>query len=216
MSIRLRLTLLYTVILTLTLFAFGGLLYLRQYQDTIEIEKRFLIDMGERFANDRRPPPDSDPSGQPPGPEPPAPPPEFDAPEQRDDFGGGYLVRRSPDGQEILELRTPDDVVLPLSDDAFQAALDGETWMETATVEGERVLIYTVPVLVEGQLSEILQMGRSITTRDQSISALGMNLLIAGIVAATAAILLMDAAAHTYAEAATAAAPVLLTPTGTL
>jgi hypothetical protein len=32
MSIRLR----------LTLFAFGTLLYIRQYQDTLEIEKRFL------------------------------------------------------------------------------------------------------------------------------------------------------------------------------
>jgi two-component system OmpR family sensor kinase len=174
MSIRLRLTLLYTAILTLTLAAFGGLLYIRQYEDTLEIEKQFLISMGERYADGRRPPPDSEPSGPPPGPEPSQPP---------DDFAGGYLVRRSPDGQEILDLRTPDDVVLPLSDDAFQAVQSGETWMETATVEGERVLIYTVPILVDGQLTEILQMGRSITTRDQSISALGMNLLIAGIVA---------------------------------
>ena len=183
MSIRLRLTLLYTAILTLTLFAFGGLLYLRQYQDTIDIEKRFLTDMGERFAEGRRPPPDSDPAGRPPGPEPAQPPPDLYASEQRDDFGGGYLVRRSPDGQEILDLRTPDDVVLPLSDSALRAIQDGETWMETTTVDGERVLIYTVPILVEGQLTEILQMGRSLTTRDQSISALGMNLLIAGIIA---------------------------------
>jgi two-component system OmpR family sensor kinase len=82
-----------------------------------------------------------------------------------------------------LDLQTPGDVILPLSDDALEAARDGETWMETATVDGERVLIYTVPILVEGQLSEILQMGRSLTTRDQSISALGGNLLLAGIVA---------------------------------
>jgi two-component system OmpR family sensor kinase len=82
-----------------------------------------------------------------------------------------------------LDLQTPGDVILPLSDDALEAARDGETWMETATVEGERVLIYTVPILVEGQLSEILQMGRSLTTRDQSISALGGDLLLAGIVA---------------------------------
>jgi signal transduction histidine kinase len=83
----------------------------------------------------------------------------------------------------ILDLRTPDDVVLPLLDDALLAAQSGETWMEIATVEGERVLIYTVPIVVEGELTEILQMGRSLTTRDQSISALGLNLLIAGIVA---------------------------------
>jgi two-component system OmpR family sensor kinase len=182
-SIRLRLTLLFTTILTLTLFAFAGLLYLRQYQDTIEIEKRFLTDMGERFANGRRPPPDAVPKPQPPGPEPSEPPPDFNASGQLDGFGGGYLVRRSPDGQEILDLQTPDDVVLPLSDDAFQAVQNGETWMETATIEGERVLIYTVPILVQGQLTEILQMGRSLTTRDQSINALGINLLIAGIAA---------------------------------
>jgi two-component system OmpR family sensor kinase len=174
MSIRLRLTLLYSAILTLTLFAFGALLYVRQYQETFEIEKRFLIDMGERFADGRRAPPGPDPSGRPPGPDPSG---------QPDDFAGGYLVRRSADGAEILELQTPDDVLLPLSDDAFQAAQNGETWMETASVDGERVLIYTVPILVEGQLREILQMGRSLTTRDQSISALGGNLLLAGIVA---------------------------------
>ncbi len=191
MSIRLRLTLLYSAILTLTLFAFGALLYVRQYQDTFDIEKRFLIDMGERFADGRREPPDSEPFGQPPGPDPSGQPPGIDPSGQPpdfvsgkpDDFGGGYLVRRSTDGLEILELQTPDDVVLPLSDGALQAAQKGETWMETATVEGERVLVYTVPILVEGQLTEILQMGRSLTTRDESISALGGNLLLAGIVA---------------------------------
>jgi two-component system OmpR family sensor kinase len=183
MSIRLRLTLLYSAILTLTLFAFGALLYVRQYQETLEIEKQFLIDRGERFADSRRPPPDSEPSGQPPGPEPSGLLPDGNPSGQPDDFAGGYLVRRSADGQEILDLQTPGDVILPLSDDAFQAAQDGETWMETATVEGERVLIYTVPILVEGQLTEILQMGRSLTTREQSISALGGNLLLAGIVA---------------------------------
>jgi two-component system OmpR family sensor kinase len=187
MSIRLRLTLLYSAILTLTLVAFGALLYVRQYEDTLEIEKQFLTDMGERYADGRRPPPGLEPAEPPPGSEPIEPPPDLDASGQLDDFGGGYLVRRSPDGQEILDLRTPDDVVLPLSDEAFQAVQSGETWMETATVDGERVLIYTVPILVEGQLTEILQMGRSITPRDQSISALGTNLLLAGIVAVAVA-----------------------------
>ena len=93
------------------------------------------------------------------------------------------MVRRSPDGQETLDLRAPGDAELPLSDDALQAVQSGETWMETATVEGDRVLIYTVPILVDGELSEIVQVGQSLTTRDQSINALGVNLLIAGIVA---------------------------------
>jgi signal transduction histidine kinase len=169
------------------LLAFGGLLYLRQYQDTLEIEKRFLTELGERFADGRRPPPDSDPSRPPPAPELSEQQIGFDVPAQPDDFGGGYLIRRSPDGQEILDLRTPDGVILPLGEDAFQAAQNGETWMETTIVEGERILIYTVPILVRGQLTEILQMGRSLTTRDQSISALGTNLLLAGIVAVAVA-----------------------------
>ena len=179
MSIRLRLTLLYSAILTLTLAAFGALLYVRQYQDTIDIEKQFLIGMGDRFAEGRRrPPPDSDPS---------IPPPNFDPAGPSDDYAGGYMIRRSPDGQEILDLRAPGDAVLPLSDDALLAAQSGETWMEIATVEGDRVLIYTVPTLVDGELTEILQMGRSLTTRDQSINALGVNLLIACVVAVVVA-----------------------------
>jgi signal transduction histidine kinase len=173
MSIRLRLTLLYSAILTLTLFAFGGLLYLRQYQDTLAIERQFLIDMGERVAEGHRRP----------GSERPEPPPDVGPAEQRDDFGGDYFSRRSPDGQEILDLRAPGDAELPLSDGALRAVQNGETWMETATIEGDRVLIYTVPILVDGELTEILQMGRSLTTRDQSIHALGVNLLIAGILA---------------------------------
>lgn len=165
MSIRLRLTLLYSAILTLTLFAFGALLYVRQYQDTLDIEKQFLIGMGDRLAGARPVPPDRGPS------EPPA------------DFAERYLIRRSPDGQEILAAQTPGDLILPLSDDALHAAQNDEPWMEITIVEGERVLIYTVPIVVEGQLAEIVQMGRSLAARDQSISALGINLLIAGIVA---------------------------------
>ncbi|MFC2015474.1 sensor histidine kinase [Chloroflexota bacterium] len=164
MSIRLRLTLLYSAILTLTLVAFGALVYVRQVQETLDIETQALIGMGKRFAEGRQVLPDRMPSEPPPN------------------FAERYLVRRSPDG-EILEVQTPDDVILPLSDEALQAAQNGETWMEIAQVEAERILIYTVPVVVEGQITEILQMGSSLTTRDQSVSALGINLLIAGIVA---------------------------------
>ena len=164
MSIRLRLTLLYSAILMLTLLAFGGLLYVRQYQDTLDIEKQFLIGMGDRLAGARPVPPDRAPS------EPPA------------DFAERYLIRRSPDGQEILAAQAPDNTILPLSNDALHAAQAGETWMEITSTEEERILVYTVPVMVEGQLTEIVQMGRSLASRDQAISALGGNLLVAGIV----------------------------------
>jgi signal transduction histidine kinase len=170
LSIRLRLTLLYTTILTLTLLAFGGLLYASQYQDTLNIEKQFLIGMGDRIANAREAPPDR-------------PPPERPDLARSSSFTERYLTRRSPDGQEILEVQTPDNVLLPMSSEALAAAQGGETWMDTTSIEGERILVYTIPVMADGQLSEIVQLGRSLSSRDQSINALGVNLLIAGLVA---------------------------------
>jgi signal transduction histidine kinase len=170
MSIRLRLTLLYTAILALTLLAFGGLLYASQYQDTLNIEKQFLIGMGDRIASARETPPDR-------------PPPERPEPERSSSFTERYFIRRSPDGQEILEVQTPDSVLLPMSSEALAAAQGGETWMETTSIEGERILIYTVPIVADGQLTEIVQLGRSLSSRDQSINALGINLLIASLVA---------------------------------
>jgi signal transduction histidine kinase len=175
MSIRLRLTLLYTAILMLTLLAFGALLYARQYQDTLNIEKQFLIGLGDRMSSPRPVPPDRPPSEPPPSEPTPSEPPSS--------FTERYLIRRSPDGQEILDIQTPDNVLLPFSDEALAAVRSGETWMETTSVEGERILIYTVPVMVDGQLAEIVQLGRSLSLRDQSINALGINLLIAGLVA---------------------------------
>lgn len=174
MSIRLRLTLLYTAILALTLLAFGSLLYASQYQDTLNIEKQFLIGMGDRIANPQDVRQDR-------------PPPERPEPEPSSSFTERYFIRRSPDGQEILEVQTPDDVLLPMSKGALAAAQGGETWMDTTSIEGERILIYTVPVMAEGQLTEIVQVGRSLSSRDQSIHALGVNLLIAGLAAITVA-----------------------------
>jgi two-component system OmpR family sensor kinase len=165
MSIQLRLTLLYTAILAATLVAFGALLYTYQARETLEIEKQALIAAGERMARV--------PLGRPvPAPsEPPA------------EFADRYLVRRSPDGEEILDVRAPDDRILPFGNEALQAAQKGETWMEVATVDGERLLIYTVPIVVEGQLAEILQTGHSLATRDAGLRALGTGLLVGGLAA---------------------------------
>jgi signal transduction histidine kinase len=173
MSIRLRLTLLYTAILTLTLFAFGALLFTYQARQTLEIEKQALIAGAERMARVPLGPPDR--------------PPKVDSdgvpPEPPRDFADRYLVRRSPDGEEILDVRAPDDQILPLGDEALQAVQNGETWMEIATVQGERLLIYTVPIVVEGQLVEILQTGHSLATRDAGLRALGTGLLVGGLAA---------------------------------
>ncbi len=169
MSIRLRLTLLYSGILLLSLVVFGVLIYVVQAQATIAIEKQALVAMSQRLADSRllR-------SGA-------------DLPRLPGDASDRYIQIRSPDGQEITGTQTPGGVVLPLSDDALQAAQRGEVWVEAAQVAGERLLIRTVPIMADGVLTEILQVGRSLAVRDESIRVLGLGLLAGGIVATFAA-----------------------------
>ena len=169
MSIRLRLTLLYSGILVLTLFAFGGFLFVRQDRMTLSIEKDALLRMAERLAETREGRPVPELPGRPPVP------------------SGSYWQSRSPDGQEILGAEASDGVVLPLSIEALQAVQGGEVWAETVRVEGERLLVYSVPVMVDGDLEEIMQVGRSLAVRDESIRALGSSLLAGGAVAAVLA-----------------------------
>jgi two-component system OmpR family sensor kinase len=49
--------------------------------------------------------------------------------------------------------------------------------METASVEDERFLIYSQPVIVDGQVSEIVQVARSLAEQDEYLGALRRNLL---------------------------------------
>ena len=169
MSIRLRLTLLYSAILVLTLVAFGVSLYVVQSQVTLSFEEDALIRGAQRFAQLRQ----SQLEGE-------MPLPPSTSPDR-------YLQTRSPDGKEVDQIMGSSDVILPLSDEGLQAVQNGEVWTESVSVEGERLLIHSVPIMVEGDVTEILQMGRSLTVRDQSVAALGRSLLIGCIVTTVAA-----------------------------
>jgi signal transduction histidine kinase len=54
----------------------------------------------------------------------------------------------------------------------------GKPWRETASVEDERFLIYSLPVVDEGQVSEIVQIGRSLKEQDEYLGTLRRNLLV--------------------------------------
>jgi two-component system OmpR family sensor kinase len=186
MSIRLRLTLLYSAILALTLVFFSATLYVIQSQYTLSVLRRDLAANAQQIAvrvallhrrQDRSRP----------GPEIPHPDPgpvvlgqqALQDMRVRDivcilDVSGALV--ESPGGQ--------DDVVLPLSEQGLRAAQDGEAWTEVASVEGERTLIYVTPVITEGQVTGIVQVGRSLVDRDRSLSALGAT-LIAGTIVTT-------------------------------
>jgi hypothetical protein len=91
------------------------------------------------------------------------------------------------DVKEVYQIMGPGDIFLPLGNRGLEVVQSGEVWVEVASVEGERMLIRSVPIVVEGRLTEILQVANSLATRDQSVAALGRGLLIGGLVVTVAA-----------------------------
>jgi two-component system OmpR family sensor kinase len=185
MSIRLRLTLLYTAILALTLIGFGGVLYGTQAQTIRDREEQLLIGMAQRIVEGRQagsywvdegpfPPPMPPQEGGRRGQEPP-------------NFRGLYVQLLSSDGEVIANSESSDETAAPLSESGLRAALEGESWTGTAWIEEERLLIYSAPVVAEGQVTEVVQIARPLTEQDQHLEVLGSNLLIVGGVAVVAA-----------------------------
>ncbi len=186
MSIRFRLTLLYSAILALTLFIFGLALYTIQAQSTLESLKRDLTIGSDRFRRSLQwqyeHPEQKNPE---PGRQPPPPPPEdmlsgegpFKGVRERDivrvlDTGGSLVA--SPLGVQ--------GEALPLDPTGLQALNDGKVWWETAAVNDERMLIYNQPIVMDGKVILIVQSARSLTERDRSLASLGTTLLVASLV----------------------------------
>jgi signal transduction histidine kinase len=182
MSIRLRLTLLYTVILALTLAGFGAMLYSTQAQSIRGGEERMLADWTQRVVAHRQ-----QGDGSPRGPQPPPGPPFPTWEEGPWPRGAGnravYTQLLSVNGEVITRSENLEAITLPLSSAGLDAVQQGKSWIETATVEDEKLMIYSAPVVVEGQLAEIAQAARSIAEQDQYLGTLRSNLLVGGGVA---------------------------------
>ena len=180
MSIRLRLTLLYSVILALTLIAFSVMVYGIQSQSTLNAQKQLLAGRAQRFAEGRQ--------IQLRGEDRPFPPDRNDVPTRTLTAPDTYMIQlRSLDGEVIEHPANLSQVALPFSDAGLQAVRDGEPWMEIASVEDERWLVYSAPVVIQGQPTEVVQVARSLADRDQDLNTLGRNLLIGSAVATIAA-----------------------------
>lgn len=181
MSIRLRLTLLYTAILALTLASFGAMLYGTQSQSMRSGEERMLAEAAKRMAErgpfDERQF-DDRPSGERPLPPSQWPPNIEGAPNRAFGARAMYMQLLSLEGEVINHSENLEDVTLPLSDDGWQAVKSGESWAETVSVEGERLLIHSEPVIVEHQVTEIIQIARSLADQDEYLSTLRGNLFV--------------------------------------
>lgn len=190
MSIRLRLTLLYSAILATTLLVFSSLLYTIQSRYTIGILERGLAGSAEgltrmvalaqlRLAQGaERHPGDPRLKWRPPaGVEP-----------------DGSVWAAAVQGLRDLRIRDPVRIVdaegmaldpfaneegeaLPLSEEGLAAVLDGQVQTEIAYLEGQRWLTYNQPVVVDEEVVGMVQVARSLADRDRSLQSLGATLI---------------------------------------
>jgi len=183
MSIRLRLSLLYSAILALTLTAFGAVLYTTQAQNTYRALQQDLSRSAEVLARSLervQPPPNHADMWQ--AITPPVPMESFTGDAAFRDLREREIVRvLSLDGGLIVSPFGNQADALPLSDDGLAALKSGAQWWETAYRGEERMLIYNRPLLMNGQVASILQVARSLTERDRSLAALGRTLIIASL-----------------------------------
>lgn len=164
MSIRLRLTLLYTSILALTLVAFSLVLYTLQSQATLETIKAALLRQSRDYANLlRRPPMRHDM-------------PPMAAPMT---LPGRWVQVRSTEGSVMRRTADLSDTTLPLSDAGWRAINNNLPWFETAVVEGEPLLIYSQLIATSERTNEIVQIAAPMSERENALATL-RTLLLAG------------------------------------
>ena len=179
MSIRLRLTVLYSAILALTLIAFGAALFLVHSQYTLTLLRNDLVrTVGRAALLVYRSPLVGVP---PPGPRRP----------ERWGFEVGELLLRELRTRDLIQILDSEgapvdhpvnqqDEALPLSEAGLDALRAGEPWSEVIEIEGERWLIYSEPLSLHGEVVTIVRAARSLADRDRSLRALGTTLLIGG------------------------------------
>ncbi|NOT05709.1 MAG: HAMP domain-containing protein [Anaerolineales bacterium] len=182
MSIRLRFTLLYTFILALTLTIFGFALYTIQARDTLNSLKQDLSLGANRFAEatlrtDSRPKPPRDAEFYPLLPFD-----EFSSDQAFQSFPEREVARvLDPNGQLVASPFGREGDALPLSGKGLQTLQSQQDWWETEIVSGEKMLIYSRPVIVNDEVVYIVQVARPLTERDRTLQSLGTTLLIAGL-----------------------------------
>lgn len=164
MSIRLRLTLIFSAILALTLIVSGTILYISVSRLTYNVREDALADQAKVILNNSDFALDNIPI-----------------------LTGGittprtFVQTRDRTRQVVYTTENLDDFEIPLSDDGYEAVVGrGQDWTEAAETEAGRILIYSQPIRSEGEITGIIQVGRSIADHDDSLNTL-RNATIVGI-----------------------------------
>ncbi|MFN8472398.1 MAG: HAMP domain-containing sensor histidine kinase [Anaerolineae bacterium] len=177
MSIRLRLTLLYTLILALTLAVFSAGLYAIQERLALNSLQTSLAEDAHRLAEPldmRGGPSGSDSRGG-----------RFGA-IPRDRFGASqsYMQIGNLDGAITARSDNLGSASLPLSAAALDAVKRGRAWFETTSVEGQALAVYTAPAVGPGRQGTIVQVARPLDDIEALLAGL-RGLLIAGTIIAS-------------------------------
>lgn len=178
MSIRFRFTLLYNAILALTLLIFGVAVYSIQAQTTLDELKKDLERSSEGLSGSiLRGISNPNPDAQPPRNQPP--------PMPFENFSSEQAFQKLPEREIVRVLDSAGNLVaspfgrnedaLPLSAEGLLALNNQQVWWETAPVGDQRMLIYSRPLISNGQVVSILQVARPLTERDRSLQALSIT-----------------------------------------
>jgi two-component system OmpR family sensor kinase len=166
MSIRFRLTLLYSAILAFTLLGFGAALYGIQSATAHTTSATLLADTAQRLVTTRyfRLTQIDEPARH------------FAAPET-------YAQTRYADGTLASRTANLDGITLPLSADCLRTVQNGMSQVDIVPLADVRLMVYSTPVLAGGRMVGIVQVARSLEEQDQALQTLQHLLLIVGGVA---------------------------------
>ncbi len=183
MSIRLRLTVLYTTILALTLLIFSGVLYVAQSRYTLAIVEKDLVKSVEPMVAGwsraqhelgwRAPLPGVAGNEGP----------EGDKARQvlqplvRDRRPRDMLRILDAEGVPFAIPQNEEVMAFPISAAGLGKLQAGESWVEITHDDEGRLLVYNQPVIVNGEVTGIVQLARSLADRDRALRSLGVTLL---------------------------------------
>lgn len=166
MTIRLKLTLIYTIILALVMIVFSVLLYSFQSQTTLDIVARRLerdygrITTVSLHERDEGPPPDL-------------------AEITTNNFNPPLVQIRNQDETIIYQSDNLGGTVLPLSEAGSQAVAQGQVWLERVTLDDEWFLIRSQLGATEQAATAIVQVATLVSNETEYLNEL-RNILIIG------------------------------------
>jgi len=184
MSIRVRFTLVYNLILLATLTVFSVALYNIQAINTLRTLKSALTKSSDEVAINLIPlvllyPPSLGPNLQ-----------ESD-PRLFENLSNALEIKSLREREIVRVLDATGNLVaapfgladkgLPISKEGMEQLQNGNAWWETANV-GVNLLVLNRPIIVDNQLYMILQVARPLTEREQSLHALRNTLITADLV----------------------------------